>query len=135
MPFPAKKIIAAQIAALLGTTALLPSLAHAQAEGGFALEEVVVTAQRREQNLQDVGISVTAIGSQEMARAGIEDISRIELITPGVSYGFVGSDAKIAIRGANSNNTFGDNSSVAGFFVDGVLQAPGFSANPGLFRC
>ncbi|MEH6583119.1 MAG: TonB-dependent receptor [Halioglobus sp.] len=121
MPFPAKKIIAAQVAALLGTTALLPSLAYAQ-EGGFALEEVVVTAQRREQNLQDVGVSVTALTSQDMARAGIEDISRIELVTPGVSYGFVGSDAKIAIRGANSNNTFGDNSSVAGFFVDGVYR-------------
>lgn len=121
MSFPAKKIIAVQVAAFLSASSLIPSMAQAQG-GGFVLEEVVVTAQKREQNLQDVGISVTAIDSQAMARAGIEDVSRIELITPGVSYGFVGSDAKIAIRGANSNNTFADNSAVAGFFVDGVYR-------------
>jgi iron complex outermembrane receptor protein len=119
MSFPAKKIIAAQVAAFLSASTLIPSVAQAQ---GFVLEEVVVTAQKREQNLQDVGISVTAIDSQAMARAGIEDVSRIELITPGVSYGFIGSDAKIAIRGANSNNTFADNSAVAGFFIDGVYR-------------
>lgn len=122
MSFPAKKIIAAQVAVVLSSSLLIPNVAQAQSGGGFTLEEVVVTAQRREQNLQDVGISVTAVDSQAMARAGIEDISRIELITPGVSYGFVGSDAKIAIRGANSNNTFADNSSVAGFFIDGVYR-------------
>ncbi len=88
----------------------------------FMLEEVVVTAQKREQNLQDVGITVTALDQEAMSRAGIQDISRIELVTPGVSYGFIGSDAKIAIRGANSNNTFADNSSIAGFFADGVYR-------------
>ncbi|MGI9285807.1 MAG: TonB-dependent receptor, partial [Pseudomonadales bacterium] len=97
---------------------VLPSLVWAD----FVLEEVVVTAQKREQNLQDVGITVTALDHEAMSRAGIQDISRIELVTPGVSYGFIGSDAKIAIRGANSNNTFADNSSIAGFFADGVYR-------------
>ena len=93
-----------------------PMLSFAQ------IEEVVVTANKREQNLQDVGISVTALDKEALDRAGINDISRIELVTPGVSYGFIGSDAKISIRGANSNNTFSDNTSIAGFFADGVYR-------------
>jgi len=118
---PTKILLSFQIAALTASAALLPSTTLA-AESNFELEEVVVTAQKREQNLQDVGISVTALDQTAMSRAGIEDISRLELVTPGVSYGFIGSDAKIAIRGANSNNTFADNSSIAGFFVDGVYR-------------
>ena len=121
MKIPPHSSLAVQIGLITSTMAMSSAPVVAQ-EQGFALEEVVVTAQRREQNLQDVGVSVTALGSEAMSRAGIEDISRIELITPGVSYGFIGSDAKIAIRGANSNNTFADNSSVAGFFVDGVYR-------------
>ena len=86
------------------------------------LDSIYVYAQKREQDLQDVSISVTAIDEAGMARGGIESLDRIELLTPGMSYGFIGTDAKIAIRGANSNNTFADNQSVAGFFVDGVFR-------------
>lgn len=96
----------------------VPDLAAAQ----FEIEEVVVTAQKREESLQDTGLSVTALGSEALSRAGVDDMSRIELVTPGLSYAFSGSDAKIAIRGANSDNTFLDNSSIAGFFVDGVYR-------------
>ena len=102
--------------ALAGT---LPGAALAQS---FVLEEVIVTAQKREQNLQDVGVSVTALDQRAMQRAGITDITRLELVTPGMSYGFIGADAKVAMRGANSNNTFADNSSIAGFFLDGVYR-------------
>ena len=93
-----------------------------QPEKESGLEVIEVTAQKRVQSLQSVGISVTALNQDALERAGIEDISRIELVTPGVSFGFIGSDAKIAIRGANSNNTFADNSSIAGFFADGVYR-------------
>ncbi|MEM1110432.1 MAG: TonB-dependent receptor [Pseudomonadota bacterium] len=115
-----KKQLAFQVGILAAMTAghQLP----ASAQGGFALEEVIVTAQKREQNLQDVGISVTALDQKSMERAGITDISRLELVTPGMSYGFIGADSKVALRGANSNNTFADNSSIAGFFLDGVYR-------------
>ncbi len=118
MTTPVRKILATQIGAL-ALAGTLPNSALAQ---GFALEEVIVTAQKREQNLQDVGVSVTALDQRAMQRAGITDITRLELVTPGMSYGFIGSDAKVAMRGANSNNTFGDNSSIAGFFLDGVYR-------------
>lgn len=101
------------LAAAYGSSALAEAL---------ALEEIIVTARKKLETIQDIGIAITALDSDAMARAGIQDISRIELISPGVSYGYIGSDAKLAIRGANSNNTFADNSSIAGFFVDGVYR-------------
>lgn len=113
--------LAVHVGAAVAALALTPASALGQ-DGGFALEEVIVTAQKRAQNLQDVGISVTVLDQKAMSRAGITDISRLELVTPGLNFGFIGSDSKIALRGANSNNTFGDNSSVAGFFVDGVYR-------------
>lgn len=120
MKVPARKLLATATSTLIAAT-LAPAQGLAQG-GGFALEEVIVTAQKREQNLQDVGISVTALDERAMRRAGVTDISRLELVTPGMSYGFIGSDAKVAMRGANSNNTFADNSSIAGFFLDGVYR-------------
>lgn len=94
---------------------------HAQ-EGSKVLEEVIVTAQKREQSLQSLSISVTALDKEALSRAGITDISRLELVSPGVTYAFIGHDAKINIRGANSDNTFEDHSSIAGAFIDGVYQ-------------
>lgn len=87
------------------------------------IEEVVVTAEKRTENLQDVSISVTALGEEQMALGGIDDVSRLELLVPGLNYAFAGNDAKFNVRGANSTNTFLDNSSIVGAFVDGVYKA------------
>ena len=87
------------------------------------LEEVVVTADRREKSLQDVSISVSAFSEEALKLGGINDVSRLELLVPGLNYAFAGNDAKFNVRGANSTNTFGDNSSIVGAFVDGVYQA------------
>jgi iron complex outermembrane receptor protein len=109
--------IGAFIAASPATTAIAQDGSE---DSSRALEEIIVTAQKREQNLQELGISVTALSAEAIARAGITDVSRLELVTPGMTYGFIGTDAKVAVRGANSNNTFKDNASVAGAFIDGV---------------
>lgn len=111
---------------------LKPSLAYAtgwsllglalSAASNAQLEEVIVTAEKREESLQDVSLSVQAFDAEALARGGIEDVTRIELLVPGVNYGFVGNDAKFNVRGANSSNTFSDNSSIVGTFVDGVYK-------------
>lgn len=115
------RICAAVLTALLAQQAVAQE-SEGSVDDNSGLEIIQVTAQKRVQSLQEVGISVTALNEKALERAGIQDVSRIELVTPGVQFGFIGSDAKIAIRGANSNNTFGDNSSIAGFFADGVYR-------------
>ena len=50
------------------------------------LQEVVVTATKREQNIQDIPISVTAISGDELDRSGARDFHDVLLSVPGVSY-------------------------------------------------
>ncbi len=104
------------IAAALACLLIAP-VAYAQ------IEEIVVTAEKREESLQDVSISVTAFNEESLQLGGIDDVSRLELLVPGLNYAFAGNDAKFNVRGANSTNTFGDNSSIVGAFVDGIYKA------------
>ncbi|MEO1574950.1 MAG: TonB-dependent receptor plug domain-containing protein, partial [Pseudomonadota bacterium] len=101
--------------------------AHAQ------IEEVTVTAERREESLRDVSVSVTALNEEALALGGITDVSRLELLVPGLNYSFAGNDAKFNVRGANSSNTFGDNSSIVGAFVDGIYKARASQQTRGFF--
>ena len=94
----------------------------AQAQNNAGLEDIIVTAQRRAENIQDVSIAIQAITAEGLTRSGITDVTRLELISPGVVFGRYGADAKISIRGANSNNTFLDASPAVGVFVDGVYR-------------
>ena len=87
------------------------------------IDEIIVTAEKRTENVQDVSISVTALNEKLLELGGIDDVSRLELVTPGVNFAFAGNDAKFNVRGANSTNTFGDNSSIVGAFQDGVYKA------------
>lgn len=86
------------------------------------ISTIVVTAQKREQDVQDVSGSVQAVSGEELQAAGIVDISRLEQLAPGMVFAKGGNDAKIALRGANSNSTFADNTSIVGVFVDGVYK-------------
>jgi iron complex outermembrane receptor protein len=85
------------------------------------LEEVVVTAQYREQNIQDVPIAVTAIGAQQIEAAGIFDATTIALNVPGMAYAeFSPGQAIISMRGITSvDDGAGLDNSVA-LFLDGV---------------
>ena len=94
----------------------------AEPEDSGTVGEIVVTAQKREQNVQDVSASVQALSGADLAKAGIQDVSRLEQLAPGMVFAKGGNDAKIALRGANSNSTFADNTSIVGFFVDGVFK-------------
>lgn len=86
-----------------------------------ALEEVVVTAQHREENLQDVPIAITAIGSEDIRTADISDINAISLRTPGFSMGsFNPAQPQLFIRGVGSNADGASEDQSVVVFVDGV---------------
>lgn len=110
--------------------ALAVSVPAAAQDGG--LDEVIVTATKRAENAQDIGVTVNAFNEEAMERGGIQDISRLELTTPGLSFAQRGNDFKPTIRGANSENTFRDNSPPIGLFVDGVYK-PTASQQSGAF--
>ena len=74
--------------------------------GAPALEEIVVTAQKREQNINDVGVAVTAFSGEQMNALGIESSTDLIAFTPGVSLaGDIGGQRAIFnIRGVVQND-------------------------------
>ncbi|MBL4673984.1 MAG: TonB-dependent receptor [Arenicella sp.] len=112
----------------LAMTAATPALAKQQ------LEEIIVTAQYRAQSIQDVPISITAIGSEELEAANIFDAGSLAVNVPGLSYGeFAPGQALISLRGVNSaDDGAGLDNSVA-LFLDGVYIGRGAGINFDLF--
>lgn len=86
------------------------------------LAEVIVTAQRREQNAQEIGKSINVFDSESLDRGGIQDVSRLELITPGLAFAQRGNDYKLTMRGANAENTDRAEPVPIGVFVDGLYR-------------
>ena len=72
------------------------------------VEQIVVTAQRREQRLQDVGIAVTVVGAAQLTNAGIKDSTDLTRVAPGLKMNeYTPSAVVFNIRGV-SQNDFGD---------------------------
>ncbi len=77
-------------------------------KGGDTVAEIVVTAQRREQNLQDVGTSITALDAGALARLGITDATDIARQVPGVQFNaYAPTITVFNVRGV-SQNDYGD---------------------------
>jgi iron complex outermembrane recepter protein len=109
-----------------------PVYAQDQAsEEEAGIEEIIVTAQRREENLQDVPVSITALTAEQMAERGTNDISRLEGQVPGFTFGRSGSDARPAIRGVRTENVGVNGDTTIGFFIDGVYQSRASQATTG----
>lgn len=101
----------------------LPSMAD---EGRILqLEEVVVTAQRRAESLQDVPVAVTAVSSDDMAIAQVDSISNIQQISPSIKFDVTNSaanSANILIRGIGTVGNSRAFEGAVGVFVDGVYR-------------
>jgi iron complex outermembrane receptor protein len=72
-------------AALLAGAALMATPASAQDDGGPQLEEIVVTAQKREQNLQDVPVAVTALSESTIQTNRIVDVRDLSAMAPNLT--------------------------------------------------
>lgn len=87
---------------------------------GPALQEVVVTAQKRRESLQDVPISVTAVNGEQLAAAGVFSAQDLSLVTSGLEYGTQAAYGQPFLRGIGTTaNGPGVENPVA-VYVDGV---------------
>jgi outer membrane receptor protein involved in Fe transport len=109
--------------ALLATTASLGTVAaHAQsadapeATGASGLEEIVVTARKREETLQNVPVAVSAVSGDDLRRNLASDMTKMAELAPqvSISQGGSGTGAVITVRGVSSaSNDAGLDQSVA----------------------
>ena len=96
------------------------------------LEEIIVTAQKREQNLQDVAVSVTVISGEKIANAALHNLTQLSTYIPNfsVSENAITTIASMRGIGPGANQSFEQS---VGLFVDGVHLAKGRQYRTGLF--
>ena len=116
MILKAKRILAS---IPMAAVAALCAVTGAQAQG--ALEEIVVTAQKRDQSLQDVSVAVTAVSGDELKAWGITDAFRLEILAPGLQLGMSGADPRPALRGARTQQVEANDVAIS-FYTDGLYR-------------
>jgi iron complex outermembrane receptor protein len=109
-------------------SAVMASAAFAQEEPAApdanTVDSIIVTANKREQNLQDVPATVTALSGKLMQDAGVKDIKDLQILTPGLTVTSTSNETitTARIRGVG---TVGDNpglESSVGVVIDGVYR-------------
>jgi outer membrane receptor protein involved in Fe transport len=125
----------------LGSPADIVLAQQSDPADGPALEEIVVTAQRREQSIQDVPISVTALSQEQLDAQGVRNVDEVARLTPGITFQRAdarnGAMSTISIRGIASTG----GASTTGVYIDDTpiqIRALGagnaaFNAFPGVF--
>lgn len=110
----------------------VPAQAPASTVPEAAATDIVVTAQRREQRLQDVPLSVSVTSGESIRKSGTIDLVSLAQRVPGVKLSTDPQSNHINIRGVGSGLNAGFEQSV-GTFVDGVYRARSRTIQAGLF--
>ena len=111
------------------------ALAQDSAGASNQLQEVVVTAQKREQNAQNVGISLAAYSAKDLAAAGVKNLTDVAHLTPGLglSGAFAGQNASISIRGVTQQDFNAISEGPNAVYIDGGYVGINNVASVGLF--
>lgn len=90
--------------------------------GAVNIEEVIVTAQKREERLQDVPISISVLNDRALESAQIQSVQDALRTVPGIAMYESGQGGmnKIAVRGVTSNQSLFNGSSTTGYYLDEI---------------
>jgi outer membrane receptor protein involved in Fe transport len=114
--------------ALAGLTTNLHAQTSSKADTSGQLEDIVITATKRESRLQETPISVTAFTGEDIQERGLADFTSLAMTVPGLSMRSSGpGQTEFEMRGMTSA---GGNSSTVGFYLDDTpLTAPASAQN------
>ena len=136
---PVVRAIRRQSLASAGAIALVSGMAAAPiaaAQEGLTIEEVIVTAQKRDESAQDVPISIDVIGETELENLGVTDLEDFVQLMPSVSYVALGpGSGSIYIRGISGGgeNVLGSSPNVAVYLDEQPITAVGGYLNPHIY--
>ena len=121
-------VLRSLVLAALALGGLLPCVASAQ------IEEIVVTAQKREESIQNVGISVTALSGKELENLGMKNTTQITQQVPGLQMSaWSPAFTTFSLRGVSQTN-FQDNlEAPVAVYMDGVYVASMNAINAQMF--
>ncbi|MFT5766984.1 MAG: iron complex outermembrane receptor protein [Halioglobus sp.] len=103
------------------------------AQGTMALEEVIVTAQKRSESVQEIPLAITAMSSDMLEARGITDIASLSSSVPAMHFGQSGSNTRITIRGIGTEQTTVTGDPGVAFHIDGVYQARSSAGNAAFY--
>jgi iron complex outermembrane recepter protein len=101
----------------------------AQTEKSIQLEEIVVTAQKRSENLQETPIAISAFTGDGIARKGLSDVQQVAQLAPNVTFDFTSpisgasNAAAVYIRGIGQSDFALTTEAGVGTYVDGVYMS------------
>ena len=125
---PIRRAVLMACGATIGVTAAPAAVAQAQEVA--ALDEIIVTARKRSENLQDVPISVMAFGADAIAKQGIKSLEDYARLIPSLTYSsWLPGSSIVVFRGVTvTADAFSGNSSAATYFNEMPITSQG--ANP-----
>ncbi len=110
------------LALLLSSTAIaLPTLAQAQEAAQDGLDEILVTAERREQSLQDVPISATVLSGADLEKRGVTNLNDIQQVAPSIAINTFNRSTFINIRGVGIAQSAPTSNPGVAYYIDGQL--------------
>ncbi|TVQ49983.1 MAG: DUF1838 domain-containing protein [Gammaproteobacteria bacterium] len=102
-----------------------PAISHAQTgeRASSLLDEIVVTARKREESIQEIPLTVQVFSSEQLEQRGITNLPELSKFTPGLTYnqGNARFSSDFSIRGMTQSSAPGDNRrDLVTVFIDGV---------------
>ena len=117
------KPLTLQLSVLFSAMAATGAMAQTADPDVNKLERVEVTVQRRLENNQDVPASVSAVSAKKLGERNITDVSQMEGMAAGFTFGRSGTDARPAMRGVRTENVGINGDTTIGYFVDGIYKS------------
>ncbi len=111
---------------LSSSIALVAAMQAGQSSAASILEEVIVTAQKREQAITDVALTVTSVTGAVARTMGIQDTRGVAMITTNIDIkgsGMADANPAVTVRGIGMNNFNANNNPSVGIYLDEVFLA------------
>jgi iron complex outermembrane receptor protein len=101
----------------------------AKPHGQQNLEDIVVTAQRRSQRLQNVPVTVVSLSRKDLAKSGVTSIRDLGSVVAGFTFGGLGNTSQPAIRGVTTTISGSGSENPNALYVDGIYQQSSIALN------
>jgi iron complex outermembrane receptor protein len=97
-----------------------PGLSYAQTTANAQPEEIVVTAQRRSQKIQEVPVAISTMTPAQLERSGVTNVRDLSTMVPGIRMSGAGANVIPAIRGVQADPSDPGNDANVSMYIDGI---------------
>ncbi len=114
---------------LASVTPTLVNAQEASSQDNWLLEEITVTAQKREENLQDIAASATALTGEALTKKSVNQLDELQFASPSLSIADAGLTQSVNIRGVGLSSGSPSVANGVATYIDGVFQPPIVTTN------